>query len=100
MVKHRGQPASAAPLLQVLEHKVAAIDSQVAASERRITALEEAQELSPSAVRLVRASSSGSTADTAAALQVRGRGGLSGIDIGCLQWLALHSATPVRRSTA
>ena len=53
-----------------IDERVAAIDEQVAASTRRISALEEAQELSSSAARLVRASSSGSSADTLAALQV------------------------------
>ncbi|KAI7840130.1 hypothetical protein COHA_006169 [Chlorella ohadii] len=52
-----------------IDERVAAIDEQVAASTRRISALEEAQELSSSAARLVRASSSGSSADTLAALQ-------------------------------
>lgn len=49
---------------------MATIDQQVASSERRITALEEATALSTSAARLVRASSGGSSADTLAALQV------------------------------
>ena len=54
----------------MLEERVATIDQQVASSERRITALEEATALSTSAARLVRASSGGSSADTLAALQV------------------------------
>lgn len=54
----------------MLEERVATIDQQVASGERRITALEEATALSASAARLVRASSSGSSADTLAALQV------------------------------
>ena len=65
-----GRVATIDERVATIDERVAAIDEQAAASTRRISVLEEAQELSSSAARLVRASSSGSSADTLAALQV------------------------------
>lgn len=59
------------PLIQALEGKVDALDGAVAAGAERISRLEARAEADATAVKLVRASSSGSSsADTLAALQV------------------------------
>lgn len=73
-----GQVASVVEQVASVVEQVTAMDEQVAASARRISVLEEAQELSTSAARLVRASSSGSRGDLMEALQVgRGSGELA-----------------------